>query len=302
MTVSEAFEEFRQRLELDPGYDQLVQERHDAVRRFLEGRLPGVRTQLIGSLQRRTRIDPLRGLEDFDIDILVELGSFTHFDPLGGVTPAQAIQTVESALVGSATYQTMGPYEDEPAIVMPYQDKSSVELVPTYRDWVPAHTPMGRAYWVPRLGRWELADYDYDAGYISTINQSSKGRLIPVIKMLKAWRRHLVPGLRSYHLEVMAAAIVPGTLQFYEARYQAVSWPLLVHGFLVGATNEVTKPAQIPGSLSQPADYYLSDDDRQSIRHQINTCADWARVTFEETNSKAIEMWGRLFGPPFPGA
>lgn len=302
MTVSEAFEEFRQRLELDPGYDQLVQERHDAVRRFLEGRLPGVRTQLIGSLQRRTRIDPLRGLEDFDIDILVELGSFTHFDPLGGVTPAHAIQKVESTLAGSAKYQTMGPYEDEPAIVMPYQDKSSVELVPTYRDRVPARTPPGRAYWVPRLGRWELADYDYDAGYISTINQSSKGRLIPVIKMLKAWRRHLVPGLRSYHLEVMAAAIVPATLRFYEARYQAVSWPLLVHGFLVCTISEVTKPARIPGSLSEPADYYLSYDDRQAISQRIKTCADWAQATFGEINSKGIEMWGRLFGPPFPGA
>lgn len=302
MTVSEAFEEFSQRLELDPGYDQLVQERHDAVRRFLEGRLPGVRTQLIGSLQRRTRTDPLRGLEDFDIDILVELGSFTHFDPLWGVSPAQAIQTVGSALVGNSTYQTMGPYEDQPAIVMPYQDKSSVELVPAYRDRVPDHNPIGRAYWVPRLSRWELADYDYDASYISVVNQSSKGRLVPVIKMLKAWRRHLVPGLRSYHLEVMAAAIVPATLQFHEARYQTVSWPLLVHGFLVCATSEVTKPAQLPGSLSERADYYLSDCDRQAICQRIRTCADWAQATFGEADSKAIEMWGQLFGPPFPGA
>src|SRR5437660_12489940 len=76
MTVSETFEQFLSGLELDKSYQEIVEDRHAAVRDYLESRLPGVRTQLIGSLQRRTRIDPLTGLQDFDIDILVELFSF----------------------------------------------------------------------------------------------------------------------------------------------------------------------------------------------------------------------------------
>ena len=79
MTVSETFEQFLSGLELDKSYQEIVEDRHAAVRDYLESRLPGVRTQLIGSLQRRTRIDPLTGLQDFDIDILVELFSFERW-------------------------------------------------------------------------------------------------------------------------------------------------------------------------------------------------------------------------------
>lgn len=79
MTVSETFEQFLSGLELDKSYQEIVEDRHAAVRDYLESRLPGVRTQLIGSLQRRTRIDPLTGLQDFDIDILVELSNDGRF-------------------------------------------------------------------------------------------------------------------------------------------------------------------------------------------------------------------------------
>jgi hypothetical protein len=55
MTVSEAFEQFLSGLGLDNSYQDIVEGRHAAVRDYLEGELPGARTQLIGSLQRHTR-------------------------------------------------------------------------------------------------------------------------------------------------------------------------------------------------------------------------------------------------------
>ncbi len=48
MTVSETFEQFLSGLELDKSYQEIVEDRHAAVRDYLESRLPGVRTQLIG--------------------------------------------------------------------------------------------------------------------------------------------------------------------------------------------------------------------------------------------------------------
>lgn len=218
MTLSEAFETFRSRLELDPTYDSIVQQHHSAIRNYIKRSIPQARTQLIGSLQRRTRIDPLTGLSGFDIDILVQLGTFTAWAPMGrGITCDDALNTLENAIRGNLLYRRMGPYEDQPAIVIPYSDGSSVELVPAYKDMIPGHSPSGRAYWVPRMNQWKLADYDFDADYISATNQDCGGRLVPAIKMLKAWRRHVLPLLRSYHLEVLAAAITPTIIGLWQS-------------------------------------------------------------------------------------
>ena len=39
-------------------------------------------------------------------------------------------------------------------------------------------------YWVPaRQGKWELADYDFEAEQITAINDSTGGLLVPTVKM-----------------------------------------------------------------------------------------------------------------------
>ena len=119
MTVSETFEQFLSGLELDKSYQEIVEDRHAAVRDYLESRLPGVRTQLIGSLQRRTRIDPLTGLQDFDIDILVELFSFERWAlPGQGFTGEDALARVEGAVKDGVRYRMFGePGNGQPCVV-----------------------------------------------------------------------------------------------------------------------------------------------------------------------------------------
>lgn len=301
MTLAEAFVEFRQRLELDASYDAIIQQRHNAVRQFLVRHLPLARTQLIGSLQRRTRIDPQQGLQGFDIDILVELGGFQGFVSQGGVGPSDAMDSMEIAVQGNANYRRMGAYEDQPTIIIPYGDGSSVELVPAYRDNTYLHNPRGRAYWVPRAGRWVLADYDFDAQYVSNMNQLYDRKTVPCIKMVKAWRRNLVPLLRSYHLEVLVCAILPGVIRAIEKQGSSLPWPLLLYGLFLNLQDAIYYPAQIPGSLSEPADYYLDNSDRQRIAKAAEVSTNYAKSAFDVPPTKAMQMWRELLGTPFPG-
>ena len=301
MTLAEAFEEFRGRLELDASYDALVQQRHIAVRQYVERRFHRARTQLIGSLQRRTRIDPQQGLQGFDIDILVELGDFQRFVPQGGVAPSDAMDSVESTVKGNVNYRRMGAYEDQPTIIIPYSDGSTVELVPAYRDNTSLNNPPGRAYWVPRAGRWALADYDFDAQYVSNMNQSFLRKVVPCIKMLKAWRRNLVPLLRSYHLEVLVCAILPRVIKAIEKQGSSLPWPLLLYGLFLNLQDTIYYPAQIPGSLSEPADYYLDNSDRQRIAKAAEVSTNYAKLAFDVPPTKAMQMWRELLGTPFPG-
>ena len=70
------FSKLKQNLEPNPSFDQTIQTRHAAVRSALENKGAAIKdTKLIGSLQRKTRIQPRIG-EKFDIDILVVLGKF----------------------------------------------------------------------------------------------------------------------------------------------------------------------------------------------------------------------------------
>ena len=302
MKLAEAFDVFKTRLELSDSYGDIVQRRHAAVRECVERALPFARTQLIGSLQRKTRINPLKGLDGFDIDILVELGSFDHWEtPERGITCQTALGLGETAIASNLSYRKKGIEQDQPAIVVPYDDGSYVEVVPAYRDQFPNHIPIGRAYYVPRTGRWTLSDYDYDAEQISVANTKlAGGRLIPAIKMLKAWRRNLVPSLRSYHLEVLALGIVPVVVEFYRNSNLVLGWSQLLCHFFELAAERIAVSSAIPGSLSEPADYYLSGADRQRIASSMRSCCEAAKASLSCNDSQSIQLWRLILGEPFP--
>jgi hypothetical protein len=301
MTLAEAFDIFKSRLELNSSYDDIVQRRHAAVRECIERALPTVRTQLIGSLQRKTRIDPLQGLKGFDVDILAELGAFVVWaHPGQRITCESALEAGEKAIASNLKYRKKGIQEDQPAIIVPYDDGSYVEVVPAYRDRFPDHQPNGRAYYIPHSGHWTLADYDYDAEAISSANKQTNGRVVAAIKMLKAWRRNLVPDLRSYHLEVLALAIVPSVVKAYEAANATLTWAQLLVHFFTLATSRIQEPAIIPGSLSERADYYFTTENRQRIAQIMQTCGEAGKPDLSKTSAQDVALWRKILGEPFP--
>ena len=304
-TLEQAFSEFRSRLELNPSFQRPISEHHNSVRDFLTSVDNSITTQLIGSLQRRTRIQP-RQDDAFDIDILVILGNFNHWVEEGGVFPSTALHRVESYIARSTRYRKMGPETDSPAIVLEYTNNVSVELIPGYIDWIGCHRdgtpclPKGRGYWIPKHNEWVLADYDHDAEYISRVNQNSEGYLIPAIKILKAIKRNCFPEMRSYHIEVLATNIIPGLVRYFRGSNIQITYERLICCFFEVAKNSICGGTLIPGSKSEPANLYMNDAAKQNLKRAFETITVHCKDVLLKSEEEKILLYRNLCGDPFP--
>jgi hypothetical protein len=292
--------EFKKKLELSPTFQQAISTHHNAIRTWIESEA-GVYTKLIGSIQRNTRIQPRQGKDNFDIDILVVLGSFDRW-ATGGVRPGDALDTLESIVSRNKVYKKIGPETDSPVIILEYEDETVVELVPAYKDLIGLYPdgrtfqPVGRSYWIPQNGKWVLADYDYDAEYISKLNSACDNFLIPSIKLLKAIKRGLFPEMKSYHLEVLASAIIPQIVNQIKIQSVPLYFQFIISTFFYLSKNQVLYRSIIPYSNSLNADYYMTQELRKSIADVFNKIDVYLNDVAHVTEESALKYWETVMG------
>lgn len=302
--VNGAFREFKQRLELREGFDDLIQQKHNAVQSVLTHL--GYKAKLIGSLQRSTKIHPLEK-GDFDIDILVEYGSFYGWQPVGGVSAGAAMSQLKKDISTSDRYDSMDPQADQPTVVFEYKDEVVVELVPAYKNMV-GYSPTGevvaekeRGYWVPKEGRWVFADYDYDAAFISAVNSGYDEMLIPVIKMLKAAKRTHFNDIVSFHLEILVTRIIPEVFADYKKRGIQASYPSLISTFFHKAQAYLDSPIGLYGSHTPPLS--LDAAAQAKVGRMLIALAGYCdRISSQTSEAEKIKMWRVVFGDPFPAS
>ncbi len=305
--IHEAFQKLKSNLELDDSFDELIQTRHNAIRSVIENNGHDVETKLIGSLQRQTKIQPEAG-GDFDIDVLVVLGSFFSWLPIGsveGVTPQAAMEKLTQIVGESDRYGAMNPRQDQPTVSFEYHDDTKVELVPAYLDQIGAspngvrHTPVGRAYWVPKNGGWVLSDYDHEADHITAQNAATDGLLVPTIKMLKAIKRKHFPDMKSFHLEVAAAQLIPALVAVNRQYNIRSSFDSLIIDFFNHAPTFLNDPVKIPGSNSPHCDF--DGMTKATVMARLDGikshCNNIRSMTSDTAKMKA---WRELFGEVFP--
>ncbi|MDP8230043.1 MAG: hypothetical protein P9L93_02950 [Candidatus Gorgyraea atricola] len=305
-TVREVFEEFKSKLELTKSLQDSITTHHNAIRNWIELNDPKIETHLIGSLQRKTRIQPNDSQQPFDIDILVVLGNFEMWIPEGGITPSNAIDEVEGIVSNNEKYKRMGPETDSPAIVLEYAGNIVIELIPAYIDNIgqaPDGTltpPKGRGYWIPKNNRWTMADYDYDAEYTTKANKDSNDYLVPVIKMLKCAKRNCFPKMRSYHLEVMCSQIIPLCVQHIVNSGNEITYQELIEDFFYLAKENVLSSVKIPDSKSSNADIYMTVHEKELLADAFEKISMFCEKVCSKDGISAIKEWHKLFGNPFP--
>ena len=292
------FTKLRANLELTPSFAEIVRARHAAIRSAIHCES----SKLVGSLQRQTRIQPAPGGE-FDVDILIVLGQFDRWMPTGGITAAAAIQDLYSRVQESDRYSKKDPQQDAPVVTLQFANNVVIELIPAYRDNIgttiggATYSPKNRAYWIPKNGTWELADYDYDAQYITNTNLGCGGYLVPAIKMLKSIKRIHFSSLNSFALEILAARWIPAIVEYQRARDLPVTYPSIIELFFSNASKSFAEPLLAPGSLSSPIHLTNEILQLQSIFTAISA---HIQKTIEQNYSQQPSGWRVLFGDTFP--
>ncbi len=306
LTVNQAFDELLSRLELNQARIDLASQRYAAVKGHLETALPGKTVRQIGSFQRRTKIHPGAVNGPWDIDVAVCFDDVTAYATDGnGITPQKSLDIVRAALTSNQNYKVMGPVRDAPVVVLKYADGFKIELVPCYRERTGKYPRPGgpAAYIVPSpQNAWVPADYDFDAQLISSLNQTAAaGNLVPAIKLVKGFVRAQSLPLKSFHIEVLCAAVVPDLVRGW--KLTGILWQtqhLFAHT-LTGLAQMLHQPASLPGSHSVAADSGFGPAERAHYAAVFDKYAGCARKALElDEAAGVVDLWRQIYGEPFP--
>ncbi|MBI4236967.1 MAG: hypothetical protein HY696_00940 [Deltaproteobacteria bacterium] len=305
--LEEAFSTLLSRLELNPTRVRLASERYDAIKTHLESRLQNVEVKQVGSFRKKTKIRPGDGSDRIDLDVIVCLGNFTGYSdfPGVGVTPNDALRAVQDALKDNAVYRMMRPRIDAPTIALDYNDDFSVELIPCYRDLSGRYPRLlGPAcYVVGATGNWEPADYDYDAEYLTQLNQSSDvdGRLIPAIKITKAFLRNHGISIKSFFIEIVCAQHLPNVLRFAKLFNTDLGYARHLYIVLDKLADNLGKQLSFLESHTPPVESGLNPLEELFTKGRLKKLAQDARALCNTFYSTALmERWSDFFGSPFP--
>jgi len=306
-SVEEGFAELLRRIELNESRVALASQRYNAVKATIEGALTGKSVRQVGSFQRKTKIRPLDPADSLDVDAIVSFGRFYQYaaSTTEGITPSKSLDIVRRALASSQTYRVMPQQQEHPVIRLEYADRMAIELIPVYEDYSGQHPhPAGlpACYIVgTSFGSWRPADYDFDAQTISALNLTSRNKLVPTIKLVKAYFRSASVPLKSFHTEILVANIIPATITAWETKGYSYGYHHLLASFLTQASKVIATPASLFGSYSPPVNSDLSQTTLVSVGTFLASRAEVAwRLSADNFVGNALAGWREFFGDIFP--
>lgn len=304
MTVAEAFDLCLKRIELDPTRVDLASRRYQSVKETLERSGLGITVRQIGSFQRKTKIRPADLGDKLDLDVLACLGEVRGTP---SIRPHDALSAVRRALVWNDTYEVMAPTQDAPVIVLRYRDNFAIEIVAAYTDQSGQRSRPGGppCYLAARRDGWQPADYEYDAKFVSDLNQGplTNQKLVPAIKITKAFLRAQRVPLHSFHIEILVANALPDILAMWTARAQRGGFEHILAGLLQKTSEMVVQPVRLKGSYSLPESSGQQAYALAEIGRHLDRLGQRAWEICRLANAtEQVRAWRDFVGNPFPAA
>lgn len=291
--VDDAFETFRQRLELSETERADAIKRHTEVRDCIRAAFAVDRDFLTGSYGRHTKTKPLK-----DVDVFFELGKAERHRRDGSAEDMiEAFRKELAKEFGEAnvdpgrrcvtvSFEKRNPTISEEGRVL------SIDCVPAF-----AH-PKG--YEIPdRVRReWIKSDPEIHAAKATTKNKECQGGWVPLVKMLKSWNRTAGKPIKPMFLvEVMALDLVDPPFRSYASE---------VRRFFASAADAVFQDWPDPAGLGPPVSDQMTPEMRQEASRLLRAAEQRAAYAFRlETqgrNGEAIAVWRELMGKYSPAS
>jgi len=293
-TVVDGFRELRSRLEITGPQSDIVSKRHQGVREVLCGSdLPVLDDGdfLTGSYIRDTMIAPLK---DADIDIFFVLDRSYYYK----YDQASLLDKVKSTLK-KAYPNTTDIGRDGQAVTISFSD-FKVDVVPAFHRMFSFFFP---GFLIPDTltKEWVLTDPKKHIEIWRKANKDHDGKLIPLIKMLKAWNKTNGGLIRSFHLECLILKILelksitdfpPAVLYVFDKARRSIRHPVLY---------AVRDPAVFDSNVGA---YLNTKDKRDEVVSRLETAYTRAKnaqeLASKDNIREAFTCWRYIFGDYFP--
>lgn len=291
ISVAQAFETFRQRLELTETEHADAQRRHTEVRECIRSGFNVERDFLTGSYARSTKTKPLK-----DIDIFFVLGQKERH--WRSKAPSAILGAFEEQLV--KTYARSDVERGRRCVTIEFdkryttQDQDgkvlSIDAVPAF--------DAGGHYEIPdgSLGKWIESDPEVHKEQATAKNKQLSGKWVPFVKMAKRWNRNggkLVKPM--FLIEVMAQGLVDPpfnnypdeVLRFFSAAQTAIEqdWP---------------DPAGLGPPVSDQMDTSARAAAKKAFRDAERLAVQAVRAEQQGRIGEALQLWRDIFGSYFP--
>lgn len=244
---------------------------------------------LTGSYRRHTIISPPK-----DVDGFVPLNADDYQD----FTPKEIIELVYSELI-----EVYKDQDHQPEITI-QSHSVSVKFSDTFgADVIPAF-PDGELYKIPELdgsedGKWLISNPKKHIEFVSRVNKKNNGLVIPVVKLLKSWRRDKFEtngiDMKAFHLEMLAVYIFD-EYEVSDFSQGLVTFFTYAKNFL---HNVLPDPALAEVGENSDLNELLSHKDKTQVIQLILQDSDRAKRASElEASGKtqdAIELWKEIF-------
>jgi hypothetical protein len=286
VTVAQAFDDLFEAIEITEAERTKASSQQKSLRKKLDGHLTLVTSYLSGSYRRRTLIRPLD-----DIDLLLVLdrqvyGDQFTFDSIGATN---ALDVVHAAL-RKAYPKTELKRHGRCVQILFAGTGIGFDVVPSIqlRD---------DEFCIPDtdLGRWVKTNPKEVERLVTEANAKTDGWLVPLVKLLKAWKDAQGAPIRGYHLEALTyhhftAAPTNARLGIAELFEKLAAWVQI-------ATPDIWAFGESPSA-------HLSSADAAKVAKMMTVAAEDARSAIkaedEDRVDEAHRLWRKLFGNRYP--
>lgn len=294
ISVNEAFEKFKSRLELTPSEQEDVSKKHTEMRDFLKSKFPLEDALLTGSYARDTKTKPLK---DVDIFCIIKSDSREYRE----AHPSKVLNDFADVL--SKKYGSANVKARRRSVMIKFGDPVKVngitpDVVLSF-DVVPAFT-LKDYYEIPdsQIGEWIKSNPFVHAQKATDANKAYSQKWKPLVKMIKKWNQHNdKPVDPSFLLEVMALEIiVPPAPPRLNYQYELKT-------FLATATERIGEEWNDPAGLGPPVSDKMDASQIalaiQALKKAEQSVTKAILLERQGNIGEALKEWQNLFGPRF---
>lgn len=294
LSVYDAFEKFRSRLELTPTEQADVTSKHTEMKKFLYSKFSLQNALLTGSYARDTKTKPLK---DVDIFCIFKDDSKKY----RWQSPSIVLNDFTTAL--SEKYGSVNVKPRRRSVMIKFPDPVPVngvtpDVVLSF-DVVPAYK-LNDDYEIPdsQLGTWIKSNPFIHEKIATDANKAYANKWKPLVKMIKAWNRNKnKPITPSFLLEVMALSIITPPVP------PAINYPYEIKAFLATALQRISETWNDPAGLGPPVSDQMNANQiaiaTSALREAEQKATYAIRLEKSGNTGAALKEWHELFGTRF---